>query len=181
MLALIAIWALAEATLFFIVADVPIMALGVKSGVKQALIGACVAAVFAAIGGSILYTYSIYNWKEVWEIMLSVPGIDEELTREVLRAWDEQGPLAMVWGSFSGVPYKLYAWAAADAWSHWIWLPAFFLASILARLPRFILVAVVAGWIGPRMIERFGKRRVWIAFVLGWSGFYALYWSAVGL
>ena len=50
MLALIAVWALAEAVLFFIVADVPIMALGIRSGVKKALVGAGIAAVFAALG-----------------------------------------------------------------------------------------------------------------------------------
>ena len=181
MLALIAIWALAEATLFFIVADVPIMALGIRRGVKPALNGAVVAAVFAALGGSIIWLWARGDPSMVHAVMWLVPGIDDDLVLQVINDWHENGALGMAAGSFSGVPYKLYAFAAGTMGGGWNTLALFVFASILARLPRFLLVALVSGWAGPRLVARFGARPVWAVFVLAWAAFYAVYWSAMGL
>ena len=181
MLALIAIWALAEATLFFVVADVPIMALGIRSGVKKALIGAGVAAVFAALGGLALAHYAQLWPKDAYAAMIAVPAINEDLILRVIDDWDARGTMGMTIGSFSGVPYKLYAYAAgASAPQSPLWFGWFFFASILARLPRFLLVALVSGWAGPRLAARFGARAIWAAFVLAWAIFYAIYWSVMG-
>lgn len=182
MLILIAIWAVAEATLFFIVADVPIMALGIKAGLRKALIGAVVAAVCAALGGSYIYFWSSTNPKDVMELLFAVPAIDEALLVKVWEDWQDGGSIAMMIGSFSGEPYKLYAHAAGSAPGSGT-LPGllwFFFASILARLPRFVLVALVAGWLGPQLRDRFGAAPVWIVFGLAWAVFYAWYWSVMG-
>lgn len=186
MIALVAIWAFAEAIAFFIVADVPIMALGIRSGVRKAMLGALVAAVSAALGGAALWLWASTHPKDVIEIMLVLPGIDAALVTQTHDDWAQGGLVAMTMGSFSGVPYKLYALAAgstaAGSMGAGTGTLAFFaLASIIARLPRFVLVAVISGWAGPRMVERFGKRPVWAAFFIGWAAFYALYWSAMGL
>ena len=181
MLALIAVWALAEAVLFFIVADVPIMALGIRSGVKKALIGAGIAAVFAALGGLILAYYSGLWPKDVYPVLIAVPAIDEALVAQVEADWDARGALGMMIGSFSGVPYKLYAFAAGLAGERsLLWFGWFVLVSILARLPRFVLVALVSGWAGPRLVARFGARAVWAGFGVAWAAFYAWYWSVMG-
>lgn len=180
MLALIAIWALAEGIVFFIVADVPIMALGIRSGVRKALVGAAVAAVFAALGGAVIWLWASTNPKEVIELMLTIPGISAELVTSAHNDWVDGGVVAMTSGSFSGVPYKLYALAAGSQGSGFGALAVFVLASIIARLPRFILVAAVAGWAGPKLVERFGARAAWAGFALAWAGFYTVYWSAVG-
>lgn len=180
MLALIAIWALAEATVFFVVADVPIMALGIRSGMKKALIGACVAAVFAALGGSLIWLWVQADSSMVQAVMWLIPGIDDDLVMQVVQDWLDNGVLGMAAGSFSGVPYKLYAFAAGATSYRCSALMLFFLASILARLPRFLLVALVSGWAGPRLTARFGARPIWAAFVLAWAIFYAFYWSMMG-
>lgn len=180
MLILIAIWAFAEAIVFFIVADVPIMALGIRAGVRKALVGAVVAAVVAAMGGAVLWLWASTNPKDAIELMIAVPGIDIELVGKTHADWEEGGALAMTFGSFSGVPYKLYALAAGSDGGGIGTLALFFLASIFARLPRFVLVAAIAGWAGPRLVARFGARRIWIAFALAWTVFYAIYWSAMG-
>lgn len=180
MLILVAIWAFAEATLFFIVADVPIMALGIRAGVKKAVVGALVAAVVAALGGAVVWQWASTNPKDVIELFLAVPGIDLDLVSETRSHWEEGGSLAMALGSFSGVPYKLYALAAGSHGGGLGALALFMVASILARLPRFLLVALASGWAGPRLVARFGKRAVWVAFGLAWTAFYAVYWSAMG-
>lgn len=182
MLLIIALWALAEAVLFFVVADVAVMALGIKAGTRKALTGAFVAALFASIGGCGLYAWASIAPAEVGGLMAALPGIDAALVEEVKLDWQLNGLLGMFVGSFSGVPYKLYALAAgsvSDLQSSTM-LATFGFASFLARLPRFVLAAVIAGEIGPRMIARFGKKRVWIGFVAGWTGFYAIYWSVMG-
>lgn len=181
MIALVAIWAFAEAVLFFIVADVPIMALGIRSGVRKAMLAALVAAVSAALGGAALWLWASTHPKDVIELMLVLPGIDAALVAQTHDDWARGGIIAMTIGSFSGVPYKLYALAAGSMGAGTGALALFALASIIARLPRFVLVAVISGWAGPRMVERFGKRPVWAAFFMGWAAFYALYWSAMGL
>ncbi|MCK0097789.1 hypothetical protein MWU38_00195 [Qipengyuania sp. S6317L1] len=180
MIALVAIWAFAEAVLFFIVADVPIMALGIRSGVRKAMLAALVAAVSAALGGAALWLWASTHPKDVIELMLVLPGIDAALVAQTHDDWALGGMIAMTIGSFSGVPYKLYALAAGSTGAGTGALALFALASIIARLPRFVLVALVAGWAGPRMVQRFGKRPVWTAFFMGWAAFYALYWSAMG-
>ncbi|MEM1052324.1 MAG: hypothetical protein AAGI28_09545 [Pseudomonadota bacterium] len=182
MLLIIALWALAEAIVFFVVADVAVMALGVKAGTRKALTGACIAALFAAIGGCGVYAWASLAPSGVFDLMVALPAINEALVEQVRLDWQANGALGMFVGSFSGVPYKLYAYVAgtgSDLQSSTM-LGWFALASIIARLPRFVLVAVIAGEIGPRMIQRFGKPRVWICFTLGWTAFYALYWSLMG-
>lgn len=182
MLLIIAFWALAEAIVFFVVADVAVMALGVKAGTRKAITGAGIAALFAALGGCFVYAASSIAPSGVRDVLIMLPAIDATLVDEVLLDWQTNGALGMFVGSFSGVPYKIYAYAAGTGSSLQSsgMLAWFAFASILARLPRFVLVAVIAGEIGPRMIARFGKRRVWIAFAAGWTGFYAIYWSAMG-
>ena len=181
MLILIAFWALAEATIFFIVADVPIMALGLHAGRRKAMIGAVIAAICAAIGGTGIAFWAGLWPKDVIELVLATPAIDAELLAQVWEDWQARGAIGMLIGSFSGVPYKLYALAAGSAGGLTLgWIAWFFFASILARLPRFMLVALIAGWIGPRLKERLGLRAVWFLFALGWTLFYAWYWSVTG-
>ena len=181
MLGFISVWALSEAIFFFLVADIPIMALGMMKGWRKALVGAGFAALAAAIGGGCVYLWSSTNPEEVYTLMLAIPAIDETLLNKVSDDWHNGGAINMAKGSFSGVPYKLYAHVAGVTSNQSIaGLVGFFLASILARLPRFALVAGIAGWLGPRLIKRFGARYIWTGFFLGWAGFYALYWSVTG-
>ncbi len=180
MLLLISIWALAEAIVFFIVADVPIMALGIKAGWQKALVGAGIAAVFAAIGGVALLIWAKDNPFLAEAIMVALPGIDAALVEEVDIHFEDMGYLGMAIGSFTGVPYKLYALAASHYTAGVGTLALFALASILARLPRFALVALVAGWLGPKLVERFGVGPVWSGFAVCWTGFYLWYWSVMG-
>lgn len=180
MLLLVALWALAEAVVFFIVADVPIMALAARRGVGPGLVAAMVAATCAAIGG-----VGLAHWASLWpsvmaKVILALPAIDEALLRQVHDDWDAHGTLAMIQGSFSGVPYKLYALVAgATNGRSMSWLVWFFLASVTARLPRFALVALAGGWIGPRLRAYMGERNFWIAYVLAWVAFYSWYFTAM--
>ncbi|MEM6266894.1 MAG: hypothetical protein AAF707_05160 [Pseudomonadota bacterium] len=181
MLALIAIWAFAEGIVFFIIADVPITALGIKAGWRKALTGAAIASAFAASGGAIVWLWASSSPKDVIALMLAVPAIGEDLIEYAYEDWRANGPIGMMMGSFSGVPYKLYALAAGTVGGqNPQGLALFVIASMLARFPRFALVAVLSGLIGPWLKERIGARAVWTAFALGWVAIYAWYWSTTG-
>lgn len=178
MLALVAIWAFAEAVLFFVVADVPIMALAARRGVRAGLTAACIAALGAGLGGAITWLWGGMDPGGFERAMVALPGVDAGLLEEVRAEWREDGFLAMLAGSFGGTPFKLYAGAAGFAGS--TGLPLFILLSIITRLPRFMLVGVAGGWLGPKLRARLGERRFWALFVAAWCGFYLWYWSVMG-
>lgn len=177
-LGIVALWAFAEATLFFIVADVPIMAVGIRYGVRRALLAALVAAVFAALGGLALMEWASAAPEASRAAIESLPGIDAALYDEAAAsmAWPRYGWAVMMEGAFRGVPYKLYAHAAGVEGAG---MASFFLASVLARLPRFLLVGLVAGLAGPYLRRRLRARTLWLLFALAWTAFYAWYFAAM--
>jgi hypothetical protein len=151
---IVAGWSAAEAAIFFIVADVPISWIAVRSGTKAALLAAIDATGAAAT-------------------MAALPGIDPALIVEAASAY-HGGPLALLAGSFSGTPFKLFALEAAR--EHSI---AFLLLAPLVRLPRFLAIALFVGGIS-RLLERrmTGRQRLSLLLVL-WVAFYAWYFSVM--
>lgn len=169
---IVALWAFAEATLFFVVADVPISAIGILYGFRRAALAALVAAPAAASGGLIMQAWAAENPELCRRILDHIPGVSSGLMTSAASAYAAEGTRAMLWGSFQGVPYKLYAWSAASTGTAAI---PFFLASIAARLPRFLLVATVSASLRPALRRWLTPRSVAILFLMFWSLFYAAY------
>lgn len=176
-LVIVALWALAEATLFFIVADVPISAIGLRYGVRSALIAAVVATLAAAIGGQAVLAWSAADPAGSRAALDLVPGIGPATIDRAAHDYAAGGAWAMLRGSFGGVPYKLYAHAAGIGGAG---KAGFFLASCIARLPRFALVALGSGVLGKWLRPRLSRRAIAIAFIAAWTVFYAGYFAAVG-
>jgi membrane protein YqaA with SNARE-associated domain len=177
MLVLVALWALAEATLFFIVADVPIMAVAIRYGMRRGLVAALVAAMAAALGGLAMMQWAAMAPGASRAMIESLPGIDPGLLDQAGADWRAGGTWAMLRGSFGGMPYKLYAYAAGVDRAG---IAGFFIASLIARLPRFLLVAWVSGMAGPYLRRRLRGRVLWLVFGLAWAVFYAWYFAAMG-
>ena len=174
MLIVVALWGFAEATLFFIVADLPISAIGLRCGWGRAWRAGTVAAVAAALGGQVMLHWSRTAPSAVWNLLLYVPGLGPDLLAAEVAAWRQDGFTAMASGAFRGVPYKVYATAAGlDGTAA---LP-FFVQSIAARLPRFLLVAAVSAWLGPRLRRVLSGRAIAALFVAFWTAFYAFYFA----
>ena len=173
---LVAAWAFAEATLWFVVADVPIMATGALYGRQRAVQAAFLATLCAALGGVAMYLWALADAAGSLSAILALPGMSEALYAEQAARWHADGLAAMLTGSFSGVPYKIYAHAAGAAADP---LAVFALDSLFARAPRFVVVALVSGWLLPRVRARLGGRVFWALFVAAWALFYAWYWSAM--
>jgi hypothetical protein len=175
-LALVALWAFAESLLWFVVADVAISAVALRYGWKRALAAALVASVAAALGGLAMMGWANADPEGSRAAILALPGISSELFDQASSALHAEGFPAMLAGSFSGVPYKIYAHAAGVGGAG---MAGLFLASVLARLPRFLLVGAVFGLAAPRLRRLLGKR-LWAVFVVAWALFYAWYWWSMG-
>ena len=171
-----ALWGFAEATLFFIVPDALISVLALRS-LRRAMLAALAAALTATMGGLLVWTCASRLPDETLQVLLSVPGISRatlEAAKDLLQGGLFQGLLG---GAFSGVPYKVLAFEAAFAS---VTPGALFLASPAARLPRFVLVALIA-WSLSRLVGNRLSARSKLALCLAvWLLFYTAYFLHFG-
>jgi membrane protein YqaA with SNARE-associated domain len=171
---LAALWGISEATVFFILPDVPISYAAAKWNFRAGLRLALVAALAAAVGGAILWWYGAADAEAARALMLGVPAVGPDLLAKAhagIAAPD--WPLQLLIGAFTGTPYKLYAVeAGARGIDPWL----FVALSIPARLARFLLVAALAS-AGRALFVRWGIGRYAIpALALAWVAVYTTYW-----
>lgn len=172
-LIVVAIWSAAEAAIFFLVADIPISWIAVRNGPRAAVMASIVAAI-ASVGGALaVLAWAGSDPNGVERTMASLPGIDLALVAEAADRY-HKGPHAVLAGSFSGVPFKLFALEAAKAKA-----VGFLLLAPLMRLPRFLAVALFAGTVS-RVLARWMsvRQRVALLAVL-WIAFYGFYFSVM--
>lgn len=167
------VWGVAEATVFFVVPDVLITALALRS--RRTALLACVGAVVGALlGGTITYVWGIRDPLGARQFFDLLPAIGPAMMDGVTRDLQQMGALAILAGPMVGVPYKLFAAQAAAAGFS---LPLFLLISIPARGMRFVLLALLtnaaASWLRPRV----GARSVVLIYAVLWTVNYGLYWA----
>jgi hypothetical protein len=169
------IWGVAEATLFFFVPDVLLSYIGLKRGVKPAARASLVAAIGAAVGGAIMYLWAARDYAAAREAVLAVPAISDAMAMHAQAAMANDWFLATFLGPLSNTPFKLYAILAPQAGAP---LPLFALASIAARLPRFLIVSIGVALIGQGLRRWLTERQLlWVlagAWLLFYAGFFAL-------
>lgn len=175
-LLLVALWSFAEATLFFLVADVPISFIAVRWGWRRAVAAALVAALGATAGGAATYAWATSDPAGANAAILALPAIDEALIAATSEALAADGAAAMLRGSLSGVPYKLYALAAGSDGRP---LLPFLLASPLVRLPRFLFAALGASAISALTARRLGLRGRLGLLAAFWLLFYGWYFATM--
>jgi hypothetical protein len=174
MLLIAAGWGFAEAILFFLVADVPISWIAVRWGWRSGALAAVAAALAAAAGGAALYLWAKADPAGAHDAIIALPGIDETLAAKTAGRFAEGGYWAMLTGSLSGVPYKLFVLAAADQGRA---LLPLILLSPLVRLPRFLAVALLAAGANKAMAPYLVMRARLALLALVWLLFYAFYFA----
>lgn len=168
------IWGVAEATLFFFVPDVLLSYIGLKRGVKPALRASIIAAVGASCGGVTMYLWSTSDPETAREAVLAVPAISEAMAQRAEQAMAGNWFLATVLGPLTSTPFKVFAILAPYAGAS---LPAFALAGIAARLPRFLIVSIGVSLIG-RLLGRWLRERQLLWVLIGaWLLFYAVFFT----
>lgn len=163
-------WSFAEAILFFFVADVAISFVALCRGWRKGVAAALVAALAASLGGAVTYTWAASDPAGAERTILALPAIDQAQADAARASLAGQGEMAMLGGSLSGVPYKLYALAAGRDGRPLI---PFLLATPLVRLPRFLLAALGTAAISALLSGRPGLRaRLWLL-----AGFWLLFYG----
>jgi membrane protein YqaA with SNARE-associated domain len=172
------VWGFAEATLFFIVPDVLLTAIGCRS-LRASMQAAGFAICGALLGGVVMYFSGYGSPESVRSVLIHIPAIHPQLLERVQSQLSEHGLGAVFFGPTVGIPYKIYAaeWGVRDGS-----LVTFLLVSIPARGVRFLFSALVANS-AARLLVPLTKQRANVELaVVGvfWIGFYAFYFGRFG-
>ena len=170
------LWGFAEATLFFIVPDVPLTAVAVWRGRRAALVACAYAVAGALAGGAVIYVWVAHDQAAVVAALDRIPAIAPGMIADARNDLARLGLGALPIGAFSGVPYKIYA-AAAGAVG--IGPLSFLAVSIPARAARFVAAVLAASWIDRRLRRRFSSRSRFALLGGFWVLFYAAYFAAL--
>jgi membrane protein YqaA with SNARE-associated domain len=169
------IWGLAEATVFFIVPDVFLSWLALRS-YRRALIACLWVVAGALLGGLAIWHLGSGQAEEMRTFYVALPAIDASMIQSVQQQLDADGLIALFLGPISGTPYKLYALEAGQLGIRW---ETFVLVSFPARLIRFVLVSVVIGAISQALASRCSLKNRQVLLAVSWAGFYAWYFSVM--
>jgi alpha-beta hydrolase superfamily lysophospholipase len=168
------VWGVAEATLFFVVPDVLLSYIGLKRGVTAAARASVLAAIGAGVGGAVMYLWSTTDPAAARAAVLAVPAISEAMAARAADAMADNWFTATLLGPLSSTPFKLYAVLAPHAGAS---VPAFALASVLARLPRFLIVSIGVALIGRALSRWLSARRLFWLLIGAWLLFYAAFFA----
>lgn len=105
---------------------------------------------------------------------MAVPAIGEAMAEKAGEAMRMNWFEATLLGPLTSTPFKLYAIVAPHVG---VSLPAFALATIAARLPRFLIVSVGVAWIGRLIAPRLGVRASFLILTGAWLVFYAAFFA----
>ncbi len=169
-------WGFAEATLFFIVPDVLLTFLALKSGMR-AFQCALFAALGATIGGLVIWSLANAAPDRTFAVLLMVPGVSNATFETVKSLMDQGIYLGMLTGAFLGVPFKVFAAEAGSADLNPI---TFAVLSPAARLPRFLALSALAWALSCLVGSRLSVRSKLAVTVVIWAAFYFFYFKAVG-
>lgn len=168
-------WGIAEATVFFIVPDVVLSWIGVTRGAKAAGVASLYAACGAALGGALTFAWSVRDPEGALAFVLALPAISVAMAEAAARAMAEQGWFpATLTGPLSRTPYKVYAVLAPHAGAPMLGFAA---ASLLARLPRFLIVGIGVAFIGRWLEPKLGRAGVLWTLAACWAVFYAAFFA----
>jgi membrane protein YqaA with SNARE-associated domain len=173
--ALAALWGLAEATLFFIVPDVFLSWIALRS-FKRAMWACLWALLGALIGGAFIWYMGLVNADPLRAVFTSIPAVNEGMMNNVRDQLQNSGLVALFIGPLVGTPYKLYALEAAQL-GYGLFI--FLLISIPARLMRFIIVTVVSAAASRALNRIVGIRTLQILHVCVWVAFYSWYFHVM--
>jgi len=104
---LAAAWGVAEATFFFIVPDVLLSWIALRS-YRRAMICCVWATVGALLGGLVIWALGTMNPDLVRAIFAWIPAINEQMISNVQGQLGSQGLIALFIGPLIGTPYKIY-------------------------------------------------------------------------
>jgi hypothetical protein len=168
------LWGAAEASYFFVVADMVLTFIAVACGLRASLMASVAAALGAACGGLILWRIAGTDPAAAMALLRSVPFVSERMIARGLAGMAEaHWPLAMLWGSVTGIPYKVYAVGAGHEDLSAL---LFFGATIPIRLVRFVVATSVVALVDQKLKLRLRLRSRVLLLATFWLVFYGEFW-----
>lgn len=179
--AVAAAWGAAEATCFFIVPDVWLSRVALRSP-RRAAAASVSALVGAVVGGLATRAWARRRPRAAtFAAMRRLPAINAAMLDRVEGDVRRDGFRVVLRGPVRGVPYKLYA---REAGLQGVGVAPFVGWSLPARLPRFVLVAGLGAGLarlGRRILPAGVSDRIApTVHTVVWIAFYAWYLSVVG-
>lgn len=168
------IWGAAEATLLFFVPDVLLSYIGLKRGVTEAVRASAIAALGAVAGGVGMYLWSASDPAAAREAVLAVPAISDGMVAQAAAAMGDSWLVATFLGPLSSTPFKVFAILAPQAGAS---LPLFAIATVAARLPRFLVVSIGVSLIGRTLSRWLSERQLLWVLIGAWLLFYAVFFT----
>ena len=162
------LWAFAEATFFFIVPDVFLSGIALRS-IRGGLIACLFALLGSLLGGALMWLWAQNNPDAARLLFESLPAVSSAMILSVQNQIAESGLTALFLGPLGGIPYKIYAVEAADMGYG---LALFLAISVPARLSRFVLVTIIAGALSWVLRQKFSRRTVQVFHACSWVAFY---------
>ena len=131
----------------------------------RALRFAALTTLFSVLGGFFGYIigFFLFDWIQPW--LATTAYWDDFLTAE--KWFDKWGVWVVLVAAFSPVPYKMFTISAGVMAQN---LLAFGLTSLVGRGARFMLVALLLRWLGPKILPHIGR---WVN-AIGWATVAAL-------
>ncbi|WEK50090.1 MAG: hypothetical protein P0Y66_20890 [Candidatus Kaistia colombiensis] len=167
-------WSFAEATIFFIVVDVLLTFIAVALGLRVALLASLAAAIGAACGGIVMWRYGLSDPTAATALLATVPLVSADMIGKGMAGMAEANwPLAMLQGSVTGIPYKVYAVAAGK---EGLTALLFFSVTIPVRLVRFAVATSLVAAISALLGRRLDLRRRLMLMATFWLLFYGEFW-----
>lgn len=172
------IWGFAEATFFFFVPDVWLSRI-VLTNPREAYINIAIATLGAITGGAVMYYLGAQYFAQIEAALPLVPAVSTDMVDKVGADIGAHSLLyAMSQGMFAGVPYKIYA-----SWAGHLSAPllVFIVATIIARMARFITVTALAHLIRKALKKRLSQSVILRIHIGAWVCFYVFYFYTMGI
>lgn len=168
------IWSFGEATIFFIVVDVLLTFIAVALGLRIALLASLAAAIGAACGGLWMWRLGQADPVAATGLLAAVPFVSPAMIATGMAGMaDANWPLAMLKGSITGIPYKVYATAAGK---EGLTALLFFGVTIPVRLARFAVATSLVAAVSTALRGRIDLRRRLMLLATFWVLFYGEFW-----
>ncbi len=172
-------WGLSEATLFFLVPDIPVGAVALFS-LRRGARAVAAAVAGAVVGGLALWLVTRGVGPSLRDVLSALPGIPERFFDSARNGIAEHGGIAVVLGPTGGVPYKVYAAEWALAGGNVLALALWTVPARALRIGAVALLSAGAGRVWRRMFGH-GRDGLLIGLYGGvWLAVYVVYFAAVG-
>lgn len=167
------LWALFEATFFFIIPDVWLSFNSVDS-LKKGFKNMMFAIIGALFGGTLMFILGSYNITSVNNMLINIPLIDANIINQVNDSIQSDGLLAIFMGPLKGIPYKIYAsYSGALALNYLM----FMLISIFARGIRFSISIIITNLLSRTLLIQLTLINKRIIITILWLLIYIMYFS----